>query len=243
LDVRRAVAVGDLARRQLTLDLNAGDGAADGSSDPGGNDEPAEHSGADRPAAVRRTTRKPRQVVLYVHLSDAAVVPGAPLEGVFGRVENTRGPVHAEQIRQWCAHPDAQVTVKPVIDLNEHLDVEAYEIRGRLREQTQLTHPTCVFPWCTRPTRGLDPDQHDADCDHRIPYAVVKRSCSCNLAPLCRRHHRVKTHGGWTYTALDRGSYVWRSPHGYQYLRDHHGTLDVSPDRHPHPHPPQPPDD
>ena len=46
--------------------------------------------------------------------------------------------------------------------------------------------------------------------------------------PLCRRHHRAKTHGRWTYTALDRGTHVWTSPHGYQYLRDQHGTLDVS---------------
>jgi hypothetical protein len=28
---------------------------------------------------------------------------------------------------------------------------------------------------------------------------------------------------------------VWTSPHRYQYLRDAHGTLDVSRDRHPHP--------
>ena len=125
--------------------------------------------------------------------------------------------------------------MQPVIDLNEHIDVEAYEIRGRLREQTILTHPTCVFPWCTRPARALEPDEHDADCDHRVPYAVVQHTCSCNAAPLCRRHHRAKTHGRWTYTALDRGTYVWTSPHGYQYLRDHHGTLDVSRDRHPHP--------
>ena len=82
--------------------------------------------------------------------------PGASLAGEFGRVENTRGPVHAEQIRQWCGNPDAQITVQPVIDLNEHIDVEAYEIRGRLREQTILTHPTCVFPWVhpTRPRPG-----------------------------------------------------------------------------------------
>jgi hypothetical protein len=235
LDVRRATAVGDLARRQLTLDLNPDTATTvDGDGATGeGTGEPA--------AGSKRASRKPRQVVLYVHLSDAAVAPGAGLVGVFGRVENTRGPVHAEQIRSWCAHPDAQVTVKPVIDLNDHLDVEAYEIRGRLREQVLLTHPTCVFPWCTRPARGLEPDQRDADCDHRIPYAQAQHSCSCNLAPLCRRHHRAKTHGGWTYVPLERGSYVWTSRHGYQYLRDEHGTLDVSADRHPHP--PRPPDD
>src|SRR5688572_2439508 len=251
LDVRRATAVGDLARRQLTLDLNpeAKDPLRDGDDATGGSRLPADPTDAHTASAgvgSKSKARKPRQVVLYVHLSDAAVVPGAPLEGEFGRVENTRGPVHAEQIRQWCGNPDAQITVNPVIDLNEHIDVEAYEIRGRLREQTLLTHPTCAFPWCPQPARALEPDEHDADCDHRVPYAQVQHSCSCNATPLCRRHHRAKTHGGWSYTALERGSYVWTSPHGYQYLRDHHGTLDVSRDRHPHPPPDpctHPPDD
>ncbi|HEV7875875.1 MAG TPA: HNH endonuclease signature motif containing protein, partial [Nocardioides sp.] len=104
----------------------------------------------------------------------------------------------------------------------------------------------CVFPWCTRPSRAFRAEEHHADCDHITPYRQAGRSCSCNLAPLCRKHHRAKTHGGWSYTPLDRGSYVWTSPHGYQFLRDQHGTLDVSHDRrdryaHP-PHLPQPPD-
>jgi hypothetical protein len=30
---------------------------------------------------------------------------------------------------------------------------------------------------------------------------------------------------------LEPGSYLWTSPHGYQYLRDHTGTVDVSADR------------
>ena len=33
-------------------------------------------------------------------------------------------------------------------------------------------------------------------------------------------HHRLKTHGGWAYTMLEPGSYLWRSPHGYTYLRE-----------------------
>jgi hypothetical protein len=231
--VRRATAIGDLARRQLALDLNPD--TATGEQRPGEPTDTAAGPGT-------RRARKPRQVVLYVHLAQAAVTPGAPLDGEFGRVENTRGAVHAEQIRRWCAHPDAQVIVKPVIDLNEHVDVEAYEIRGRLREQTILAHPTCVFPWCTRPARALEPDEHDADCDHITPYRQAGRSCSCNLAPLCRKHHRAKTHGGWSYTPLDRGSYLWTSPHGYQFLRDQHGTLDVSRDRRTNPPQLQPPD-
>jgi hypothetical protein len=37
----------------------------------------------------------------------------------------------------------------------------------------------------------------------------------------------LKTHGGWSYTKADPTSYVWTSPHGYTYLRDHHGTRDL----------------
>ena len=42
----------------------------------------------------------------------------------------------------------------------------------------------------------------------------------------------VQQDGGWTYTVLEPGSDLWSSPHRYQYLRDHTGTLDVSHDRH-----------
>ncbi len=54
--------------------------------------------------------------------------------------------------------------------------------------------------------------------------------------PLCRRHHRLKTHhSGWGYTVLEPGCYLWSSPHGYQFLRDHRGTTDVTRDRTSHP--------
>ena len=62
------------------------------------------------------------------------------------RVETQRQVVTTDQIKTWCANPDAQVVVKPVIDLNEHIHVEGYEVPARLREQTQLRDHTCVFP-------------------------------------------------------------------------------------------------
>ena len=70
-----------------------------------------------------------------MHLSDAAITgTSGCLE--LARVENQRQVVTADQIRTWCANPDAQVVVKPVIDLNEHIHVEGYEVPARLREQT-----------------------------------------------------------------------------------------------------------
>ena len=46
-----------------------------------------------------------------------------------------------------------------------------------------------------------------------------------NLAPLCRRHHRAKTHGRWRYQRLVDGSYAWTSPHHDHYLVHDGGTL------------------
>ena len=182
-----------------------------------------------------------------MHLSDAAVVPGAPLAGEFGRVENTRGPVHAEQIRQWCGNPDAEITVQPVLDLNEHIDVEAYEIRGRLKEQTILTHPTCVFPWCTRPARALEPDEHDADCDHRVPYATGPAQLLLQRRPpLPQTSPGQDPRPAGPTPPSNAAPTCGPARHGYQYLRDHHGTLDVSRDRHPDTRPDpctHPPDD
>ena len=205
LDVRRSLAAGQIARNQiarnqLALDLTAS------------TDETQTDRG--RP--------KPRQVVLHVHLSETAITGSGCLQ--LARVENQRQVVTADQIKTWCANPDAQVVVKPVIDLNEHIHVEGYEVPARLREQTILRDHTCVFPWCTRSARR-------ADADHVIPYADGGTTSSDNIAPLCRRHHRLKTHSAWTYTMFEPGSYLWSSPHGYQFLRDHHGTLDVSGDR------------
>ena len=139
-------------------------------------------------------------------------------------MENQRQVVTADQIRTWCANPDTQVTGKPVIDLNEHIHIEGYEVPDRLREQTILA-TTPRFPGCTRSARK-------ADADHVIPYAEGGTTSSDNIAPLCRRHHRLKTHSAWGYTMLEPGTYLWSSPHGYQCIRDHHGTLDVSRDRH-----------
>ena len=74
--------------------------------------------------------------------------------------------------------------------------------------------------------------EHPCDNDHPVPFSQDGPTCSCQIAPLCRRHHRLKTHGGWRYLITEPGSYVWTSPHGYHYLRDHTGTLDVSRDQH-----------
>ena len=76
LDVRRAAAVGELARRQQTLDLNFG---------------------GDHDTSDAEPRRRARQVVLYAHLSESALQSNAL--GELGRWENTRSLITAERVR------------------------------------------------------------------------------------------------------------------------------------------------
>jgi hypothetical protein len=196
LDVRRSIAAGNLARTQRALDLTT----------PDGEPQPP-------------TKRSQRELVLHVHLEDAAV-RGA---GGLARLDKAPGPITAEQVRLWCGNPNTAVTVKPVLDLTEHIHVDSYEAPDRLKDQADLRDLTCVFPFCTRKARRCD---HD----HRVDHDDGGPTCSCNIAPACRRRHRAKTTGGWSYVTVEPGVYLWRSPLGYQFLRDHTGTLDVTPD-------------
>ena len=193
LDVRRSIALGNLARAAL--------GGAEGG----------------------------RQVVLYLHLSDDTADPVAEVANPRSLV--TTGQVR-DWVREWAGLPDLRLHVRPVIDLDDHVHTDAYEVPDRVAERVTLRDRHCVFPWCTRPA-------HAADCDHITPHADGGATCTCNLAPLCRRHHRLKTHGGWRYTTFEPGTYWWTSPHRHHYLVDRQGTREVGSGQSPG-HPPRP---
>ena len=142
-------------------------------------------------------------VTLFVHLHDPDVA----------RCENTRSPISVEQVREWCTRAGTTVTIKPVLDLAGRSHTTAYEVPDRMREQVVLRDPTCVFPHCTRPSRT-------ADLDHIEPWDHGGQTEPANLAPLCRRHHRTKTHHRWRYRRTGSGSYEWTSPHGHTFTVD-----------------------
>ncbi|WP_418064290.1 DUF222 domain-containing protein [Pimelobacter simplex] len=156
-----------------------------------------------------------RRAVLNVHITDATLVGVNPV----GRWDQT--PVSAEQIREWLSQPGTgtttSITVRPVIDLAGHVPVTAYEIPDRHRQQVELRDHTCRFPYCTRPATRCD-------LDHARPHGRGGPTCPCNLVPLCRRHHRAKTHSQWRYQVTKIGTYVWRSPAGFHFEVSHRGT-------------------
>ncbi|AIY18803.1 HNH endonuclease signature motif containing protein [Pimelobacter simplex] len=152
-----------------------------------------------------------RRAVLNVHITDTSLAGSNPV----GRWDQQ--PVSAQQIREWLAQPGMSVTVRPVIDLAGHVPVTAYEIPDRHRQQVELRDHTCRFPYCTRPAMRCD-------LDHARPHGRGGPTCPCNLVPLCRRHHRAKTHSTWRYQVTKIGTYVWRSPAGFHFEVSHRGT-------------------
>jgi hypothetical protein len=161
--------------------------------------------------------RGPGKIIAYVHLTDQNLTTG---QGVM-RVEQ-HGPMLASRLSELLGHN--QIVVKPVIDLNDHISVDAYEIPDRIRERIKLIHPVEQFVYGTAETTMR------TDLDHTVAYNPTGppgQTSTTNLAPLARFSHRLKTHGDWTVRRLHDGTFEWISPHKFKFRVDHTGT-------HPH---------
>jgi hypothetical protein len=190
VDVRRARAVGILADPQHALDLLSG------------HETKPSHG-------VRSGTTN-----LYIHLTPAdleAPVGAATIEKL--------GAATTQMLTDWLARftaAGAKITLRPVLDLNNDRAVDQHDPPDAMRETVLLRDAHCVFPGCRRDSRACD-------LDHITEYLPMEdggppgQTRPGNLAPLCRTHHRAKTHTAWHYKRLDDGSYAWSAPTGHQY--------------------------
>ena len=79
---------------------------------------------------------------------------------------------------------------------------------------------TCRFPGCRRSGQL-------ADIDHAQSWESGGETNPANLGLLCRRHHRMKTNGGWSLESNADGSCSWESPHGKHYFVPARPILDA----------------
>jgi hypothetical protein len=86
-----------------------------------------------------------------------------------------------------------------------------YQPSRKLQHLIWARTPTCTAPGCRRPAARCD-------LDHTTPYDHGGRTCECNLAPLCRHHHRCKQSEGWYLEQPQRGVLRWTTPAGRHYL-------------------------
>jgi len=89
---------------------------------------------------------------------------------------------------------------------------------------------TCSANWsrpgsAPAPSPAVGAPARGCDFDHTIPWDQHGRTCECNLAALCRRHHQVKQAPGWHLTQPAPGLLTWTAPHGRSYT--------VTPDPYP----------
>lgn len=126
--------------------------------------------------------------------------------------------VSADAVRELLADCDAASTlrrlvtdtvdgIETVIDLGR----TRYAVSDLQRRLLSLRDRVCRHPGCTiRASR--------CEIDHARPWREGGHTSGCNLGPLCKWHHQLKTHAGWQITSSSRsGACTWRSPLGRIY--------------------------
>ncbi|MFY9777316.1 MAG: hypothetical protein WAK28_22325, partial [Trebonia sp.] len=106
---------------------------------------------------------------------------------------------------------DLNVTFTPIAKGTcDHRSAEdRYTPSRKLKHLIRARTATCPAPGC---------GAHAAHCDldHTLAYPAGI-TCQCDLAPPCRRHHRVKQAPGWTLTQPEPGVMRWQTPSGRSY--------------------------
>jgi Domain of unknown function (DUF222) len=205
---RCAIAVARVSRGRRTASRHDPPGSP---GSPGSTNSTSSTSSAGAPSATNLAGVVGRvTIVIPADALDTAPEACEHLpEGIYARIlraarrARDRARQHAEADRHapaGCAH----ATASP-----------AYQPPPRIREHVTARDRTCRGPNCGQPAWR-------ADLDHTTPFDQGGPTCPCNLGALCRRHHRLKQHPGWTITQPQPGVFSWTTPAGRTYITRPH---------------------
>ncbi len=127
---------------------------------------------------------------------------------------NGYGPVIADIARQTAEHQVNGEWRWTLRDPETGLPIDGGIVRRRptapQRRKVETLYKTCVHPGCRMPSV-------DCDIDHRVPWSERRLTCSDDLGPLCRHHHRIRHVFGWSYKMVDGGDILFTSPLRHRY--------------------------
>ncbi len=86
-----------------------------------------------------------------------------------------------------------------------------YQPSRALAHLVKVRNARCTAPGCGRPASRCD-------LDHTLAWDQGGITCECDLAPLCRHHHRCKQSQGWKLEQTSPGVLRWRTPAGRTYI-------------------------
>ncbi len=120
------------------------------------------------------------------------------------------GPAAGEPVLRWAAGLRARLKLLETSPCSHALESASYQPPAALRHLVCVRQRTCCYPGCRRPAVRCD-------LDHTLAFGKGGRTCMCNLAPCCRRHHRAKQAPGWHLEQPRPGQMTWRTPSGRTY--------------------------
>ncbi|PFG38140.1 uncharacterized protein DUF222 [Georgenia soli] len=131
------------------------------------------------------------------------------------------GPIPAELARELAQDATWRALLTDEHGHFKDLSTKAYRPGADLTRTVKARDITCTFPGCTRPSVVCD-------LDHRIAYDpaiahLVAQTSVCNLHPLCRHHHNLKTTKRWHVRREPDGTVIWtvaRTGHQYRHIPD-----------------------
>jgi len=129
------------------------------------------------------------------------LLAGLPAVGV---LDQRAGTLTSATIEAILADPDTvfrRLVIDPDTGWVTGAGATTYHPGRHLARTVRKRDLHCRFPGCATPARFCD-------LDHVIPFPIGL-SVLANLACLCRRHHRLKTHGHWSLTMSPVGVCTW----------------------------------
>jgi len=137
---------------------------------------------------------------------------GAP--GAGPAVVEGIGPIPLSRARELCGGADGwmRILTHPETGMVLSVGRDQYRPPPALRRLVRWRADRCMAPGCGIPAARCE-------IDHTIAWQHGGTTALENNAPLCKGHHTVKHHGGWSVTHTDDsgGALQWTSPTGRRY--------------------------